>query len=63
MALENLTTESVLKLYENIREQVVADTLAGTQHRLLRETAQKESDRLRAELDRRGVRFLPINWP
>jgi hypothetical protein len=60
MGIESLTDESVLRLYESIRQQVEADTLLGSRHRLLRETAKQEAERLRAELDRRRLRYAPI---
>jgi hypothetical protein len=62
MGIESLTDESVLRLYENLRQQVEADILLGSRHRLLRETAKQEAKRLRAELDRRRLRYAPIDW-
>ena len=62
MGIESLTDESVLRLYENIRQQVEADVLLGSGHRLLRETAKQEAERLRAELDRRRLKYDPIDW-
>ena len=62
MALHNLSDESVLTLYENIREQVSADVRLGSRHRLLGETARQHEIRFREELERRGVRFTPIVW-
>jgi hypothetical protein len=63
MAIEDLRYESVLKLYESIRQQVSADRHAGNKHRLLGETAKHQAERLREELDRRRLRFTPIDWP
>jgi hypothetical protein len=34
----------------------------GSRHRLLGETARQQEARLRAELDRRRLRFTPIVW-
>jgi len=65
MGIENLSDESVLHLYENIREQVAADLAAGpgrSPHRLLGETARQEAERLRKELDRRKLRYSHIDW-
>jgi hypothetical protein len=61
MGIESLTDESVLRLYD-LRQQVEADILLGSRHRLLRETAKQEAKRLRAELDRRRLRYAPIDW-
>jgi hypothetical protein len=63
MAIEDLRDESVLKLYESIRQQVSADRHAGNKLRLLGETAKQQAERLREELDRRRLRFTPIDWP
>jgi hypothetical protein len=62
MSIENLSDESVLRLYESIREQVTADRLHGGPHRLLRETAQQRAETLREEIDRRRLRTDRIDW-
>jgi hypothetical protein len=62
MGIENLSNDSVLHLYENIRQQVAADLELGSRHRLLGETARQQAERLREELDRRRLRYSPINW-
>jgi hypothetical protein len=63
MAIRDLSDESVLKLYDNIRQQVSADMRVGGKHRLVGETAKQQAQRLREELDRRRLRFTPIDWP
>ena len=63
MALQDLTDESILKLYESIRQQVAADVRLGSKHRLLGETAKQQAERLREELERRRLSFTPIDWP
>ena len=62
MALEDLTDESVLKLYESIRQHVAAEVELGSRYRLLGDTAKQQAGRLRDELDRRRLRFTPIDW-
>ena len=62
MTIRDLTDASVLKLYENIRQQVHADVRLGSNHRLLGETAKRQAQRLREEIDRRGLQANPINW-
>jgi len=62
MAIQDLSDESVLRLYENIRQQVSADTHAGSKYRLLGEPAKQQAQRLRDELDRRRLKFTPIDW-
>ena len=62
MGIEVLTDESVLTLYENIRQQVSADIRLGDRYRLLGETAKQQELRLRREIDRRGLRVTAIHW-
>lgn len=62
MGIENLADESVVRLYESIREQLSANIRLGSRHRLLGETAKRQAVRLREELDRRRLRFVPIDW-
>ena len=62
MGIEVLTDESVLTLYENIRQQVSADIRLGDRYRLLGETAKQQERRLRREIDRRGLRVTAIHW-
>jgi hypothetical protein len=62
VGIELLTDESVLTLYENIRQQVSADIRLGDRYRLLGETAKQQEVRLRREIDRRGLRVTAIHW-
>jgi hypothetical protein len=60
--LQELSDEGILLLYDNIREQASADIRARSRHRLLGETAKKQAERLREELDRRRLDYSPIVW-
>jgi hypothetical protein len=62
VGIEILTDKSILTLYENIRQQVVADIRLGDRYRLLREAAKQQELRLRREIDRRGLRVTAIHW-
>ena len=64
MSIENLSDHSLLKFYENIRQQVSADIQRGSRHRFMGETAKREAERLYAEIERRGLRarVKPIVW-
>ena len=62
MGIEVLTDKSVLTLYENIRQQVVADIRLGDRYRLLGEAAKQQELRLRREIDRRGLGVTAIHW-
>ncbi|MGY8683374.1 hypothetical protein Q2941_37195 [Bradyrhizobium sp. UFLA05-153] len=62
MGIEGLSDESVLRLYENIKQQVSADNLNGGSHRLIGEAAKQQAERLREEIDRRRLRYSPTDW-
>lgn len=59
---EHLSDESVLRLYDGIRRQVDADKALGERYRLIGPAARERAESLRAELVRRELKFLPINW-
>ncbi len=62
MSIENLADDSILRYYENIREQVRADQISGGRHRFIGETVKKYAERLREEIDRRRLDCRPIDW-
>jgi hypothetical protein len=62
MGIESLSDESIVSLYENIRQQHAADVAAGNRYRLLGKPAKQQAERLRKEIDRRGLRCSPIVW-
>jgi hypothetical protein len=55
--------ERLLAFYENTRQQVDLDTQAGGRYRLAGEGVKQYADKLREEIDRRRLRFIPIDWP
>jgi hypothetical protein len=54
--------ESLLSFYENVREQVESDKRSGGRYRLAGESVKQYADRLHDEMDRRRLRFSPIQW-
>lgn len=56
-----LSDHFITRMYEFIRDQVAADAIAGT--RLVGLPARRRADRLLAEINRRGLYCLPIEWP
>jgi hypothetical protein len=58
----NSKDERLLAFYENIRHQVHLDVQLGSRHRLVGEGVKQYADRLRDEMDRRRLRFTPIDW-
>jgi hypothetical protein len=55
--------ERLLHLYENVRQQVELDNLAGGRYRFVGESVKEYAERIRDEMDRRKLNFSPIEWP
>jgi hypothetical protein len=55
--------QSLLSFYESVRRQVEADKALTGRHRFVGDTARQYAERLREELERRLLRFAPIDWP
>jgi hypothetical protein len=62
MNFSNAKDESLLYFYESVRRQVDADRNAGGRYRFVGNNAKQYADKLREELDRRRLRFTPIDW-
>ena len=61
MALVNLKDETLLCLYDNIRDQVDRDGMY--KHKLTSgDAVRQHAEELRAELTRRRLQHSPINW-
>ena len=54
---------TLLQYYESVRRQVEADKWLGGRYRFLGDPAKQYAERLREELERRRLRFTPIDWP
>jgi hypothetical protein len=54
--------ERLLAFYENVRRQVEMDVLSGGRYRFAGEGVKQYADKLREEMDRRRLRFTPIDW-
>jgi hypothetical protein len=63
MKFANSTDESLLAYYESIRRQVSADSRLGGRYRLAGTSVRQYADELTAEMERRQLRFHPIDWP
>lgn len=62
MSFLNTKDDSLLVFYESIRRQVEADMHSGGRYRFAGESARRYAERLREEMDRRRLRFTPIDW-
>jgi hypothetical protein len=52
-----------LTFYEGVRRQVDLDKQAGGRYRLAGDGVKQYADKLREEMERRRLRFTPIEWP
>ena len=55
--------ERLLAFYENVRRQVELDNRSGGRYRVAGDGVKQYAERLREEMDRRRLRFTPIDWP
>jgi hypothetical protein len=55
--------QSLLQYYESVRRQVEADKRLGGRLRFVGDTAKQYAERLRQEMERRRLPFMPIDWP
>ena len=55
--------ERLLAFYENVRRQVELDNRSGGRYRLAGDGVKQYAERLREEMNRRRLRFTPIDWP
>jgi len=62
MNFDNTADESLVAYYENARRQVDADIKSGGSYRFIGESVKQYADRLGEEMDRRRLRFTPIDW-
>ena len=60
MNFANTKDESLLAFYESVRQQVEADRHG--KHRFTENSVREYANRLREEMDRRRLRFNPIDW-
>jgi hypothetical protein len=62
MNLSNVSDESLIAFLESVRRQVQADMQGGGRYRFVGDTARQYADSLCEEMNRRRMRFKPIDW-
>ena len=55
--------EQLLAFYESVRREVELDKQSGGRYRFAGDGVKQYADKLREEMDRRRLRFTPINCP
>lgn len=63
MNFSNSKDERLLAFYEGVRRQVDLDKRAGGRYRLAGDGVRQYAQKLREEMERRQLRFTPIEWP
>jgi hypothetical protein len=56
-------TDRLLAFYDGVRRQVALDKQAGGRYRLAGDGVKQYAEKLREEMERRRLRFEPIEWP
>ena len=62
MSLSSTRDDNLLAFYESVRRQVEADMQYGGRYRFAGEQVKQYAERLREEMDRRRLKFAPIDW-
>ena len=63
MDLSDSKDERLLSYYEDVRRQVELDNMSGGRYRFAGDGMKQYANNLREEMDRRRLRFRPIDWP
>ena len=58
----NSNDETLLRFYESVRDQVQADSQFGGKYRFAGDGVKQYAGKLRDEMERRRLRFSPIDW-
>jgi hypothetical protein len=62
MDFSNSKDERLLAFYDNVRRQVELDMRSGGRYRFAGDSVKLYADQLREEMERRRLRFTPIEW-
>lgn len=61
MNYSQMKDERLLAFYENVRQQVILD--GNGPYRLAGDGVRAYAEKLREEMDKRRLKFTPIDWP
>ena len=62
MNFSNSKDERLLAFYDNVRRQVELEMRSGGRYRFVGDSVKQYADKLREEMERRRLRFTPIDW-
>jgi hypothetical protein len=63
MNFSQTKNERLLAFYDGVRRQVELDKQADGRYRFAGDGVRQYADKLREEMERRRLRFTPIEWP
>jgi hypothetical protein len=63
MNFSGAKNETLQAFYLSVQRQVDADNQSGGRYRSVGESTKQYASKLREEMDRRRLRFIPIDWP
>jgi hypothetical protein len=58
----NLKDDSLIALYESVRRQTLTDQAAALRSRVIGYNIKAYAEKLGAEMERRQLKFTPIDW-
>ena len=61
MNFSQMKDERLLAFYEDVRQQVILD--GNSRYRFVGDGVRAYADKLREEMERRRLGFIPIDWP
>ncbi len=59
----NSKDKALLSLWDSVRRQILADRRNGGRSRFVGNNLRAYSELLRSEMDRRELKYTPIDWP
>jgi len=62
MSFAQSKDERLLAFYDNVRSQVEIDRRKGGRYRFAGDGVKQYAEKLREEIERRRLRFTPIDW-
>ena len=62
MNFSNSKDERLLAFYDNVRRQEELEMRSGGRYRFVGDSVKQYADKLREEMERRRLRFTPIDW-
>lgn len=62
MNFSDSKNESLLSIWESVRRQVLANQASGGRSRFVGRNLRAYAELLRSEMDRRELKYMPIDW-